>query len=86
MREKRIIGQAIQILDDPNAFGMVGRAPIPFKCFFESAFNDAFTEEFLIVHLDETDEILLVFLGVFEILAVHCETDVLLLKRVVFFE
>ena len=86
MREKRIVGQAIQILDDPDAFGVVGRAPVPFKCFFESAFNDAFSKKLLVVHLDETDEILLVFLGVFEILAVHCETDMLLLKRVVFFE
>ena len=86
MREKRIIGQSIQVLDDPYPFRMFRCAPISFKCFFESTLYDAFTEEFLVVHLDETDEILLVFLGVFEILAVHCETDMLLLKRVVFFE
>ena len=65
---------------------MLGRTPIPFKCFFEPGLYDAFAEEFLVVHLDKTDEILLVFLGVFEIFAIHRETDMLLLKRIILLE
>ena len=86
MREKRIVGQPIQVLDDPYPLRVVGRTPISFKRLLETVFNDAFAEEFLIVHLDETDEILLVFLRVFEIFAVHRETDMLLLKSVIFLE